>query len=446
MQRSSESIGAIASALAKAQSELTNPEKSLVATIRSPFPRESDRTFRYASLSSGLDIVRKALGKHEIATVQTTSIDEEAGLIRLTTVLAHSSGEWVSSDWPVCPVGETAAPHKMGAALTYARRYALFTLVGIAGEDDLDAPDLPVSIEDGGSAGPSHPERMNGGAAAALAIPPVPAAGKGSHRKPQPTMPVLDAEASRAIRDRLVSAIAGLNSAEIAIEWAGRSLKTKNTLTTEDAYAIETAFRDRMRLLEPNAYAPNPIPSELPNRPADTATQSKSTSSTDPSTPDDAFSGLRTDEGRRTPRSSRVSIEGVDGVALVKPRRCRDKGHLRLIIAQPCTVCGRQPCEAHHLRFAQPRALGRKVSDEFTVPLCRVHHRELHRHGDEGTWWKRVNIDPMPIALRFWQQTRGVLPAANGSQGPEDPKTDESVQAQSETGAGSNGNAPCVAL
>ena len=74
--------------------------------------------------------------------MQTTSIDEEAGLIRLTTTLAHSSGEWVSSDWPVCPVSETAAPHRMGAALTYARRYALFTLVGIAGEDDLDAPDL----------------------------------------------------------------------------------------------------------------------------------------------------------------------------------------------------------------------------------------------------------------------------------------------------------------
>ena len=103
MHRSSESIGTIAGALAKAQAELTNPEKSLTATIRSPFPRESDRTFRYASLSSGLDIVRKALGKHEIATVQTTAIDE-AGLIRLTTVLAHSSGEWVSSDWPVCPV------------------------------------------------------------------------------------------------------------------------------------------------------------------------------------------------------------------------------------------------------------------------------------------------------------------------------------------------------
>src|SRR6187399_922679 len=145
MHRSSDTIATIAAALAKAQSELTNPEKSLVATIRSPFPREGDRTFRYASLSTGLDIVRKTLGKHEIATVQTTSIDKDAGLIRLTTVLAHSSGEWVSSDWPVCAVGETAAPHKMGAALTYARRYALFTIVGIAGEDDLDAPDLAVN-------------------------------------------------------------------------------------------------------------------------------------------------------------------------------------------------------------------------------------------------------------------------------------------------------------
>src|SRR6185369_13832439 len=162
MQRCSESIGAIAAALAKAQGELVNPEKSLTAIIRSPFPREADRTFRYASLSTGLEIVRKALGKYEIATVQTTAIDHEAGLIRLTTVLAHSSGEWVSSDWPVCPVGETAAPHKMGAALTYARRYSLFTLVGIAGEDDLDAPDLPGIHLNGGSANFGH-AKMNGG-------------------------------------------------------------------------------------------------------------------------------------------------------------------------------------------------------------------------------------------------------------------------------------------
>ena len=142
MHRSSETLGAIAAALAKAQGELANPEKSLIATIRSPFPREGDRTFRYASLASGLDVVRKCLGQHEIALVQATAIERDRDLIRLTTTLVHSSGEWVSSEWPVCPVSETAAPHRLGAALTYARRYALFTLVGIAGEDDLDAPDL----------------------------------------------------------------------------------------------------------------------------------------------------------------------------------------------------------------------------------------------------------------------------------------------------------------
>src|SRR4051794_20744750 len=120
MHRSSETIGAIASALAKAQGVLSNPAKSLTATIRSPFPREGDRTFRYASLASGLDIVRKTLGQHEIATVQTTAIDQTTGQIQLTTLLAHASGEWISSDWPVCAVSEVAAPRRMGAALTYA--------------------------------------------------------------------------------------------------------------------------------------------------------------------------------------------------------------------------------------------------------------------------------------------------------------------------------------
>jgi ERF superfamily len=142
MRRSGETVGAILAALAKAQAELTTPEKALSATIRASNPSERDQTFRYAALSSGLDIVRKTLGEHEIATVQATAIDKEAGLIRLTTTLARSSGEWLPSEWPVCSISETASPRRMGAALTYARRYALFTLVGIAGEDDLDAPDL----------------------------------------------------------------------------------------------------------------------------------------------------------------------------------------------------------------------------------------------------------------------------------------------------------------
>src|SRR4051794_24431053 len=207
MPRSSETIGAIATALAKAQIELQNPEKSLTATIRSPYPREADRSFRYASLSAGLDLVRKSLGHQEIATVQTTSIDETAGLIRLTTTLAHSSGEWLASDWPVCPVSETAAPHRMGAALTYARRYALFTLVGIAGEDDLDAPD------------------MNGGLQGTLPVPDQPTAVASDNLAPRsqsatiqpprrkgnkPPRVILDAENSRLLAEQLIAELAAL--------------------------------------------------------------------------------------------------------------------------------------------------------------------------------------------------------------------------------------------
>src|SRR3989454_5316028 len=155
MPQSSETVAALASALAKAQAELVNPEKSLTATIRTGAPGQGERIFRYAPLSSGLDIVRKTLGQHEIATIQTTAIDNGSGLVNLTTVLAHASGEWIASDWPVCPITDMASPHRMGAALTYARRYALFTLVGIAGEDDIDAPDIctPAPVTAAGATG-----------------------------------------------------------------------------------------------------------------------------------------------------------------------------------------------------------------------------------------------------------------------------------------------------
>ena len=156
MHRSSESIGSLAAALAKAQAILVNPEKSLTGTIRlDTGGRGTERSFRYAPLSSGLEIVRKTLSSMRSPTVQTTAIDQAAGTVNLTTVLAHASGEWISSDWPVCTVADTASPRRMGAALTYARRYALFTLVGIAGEDDLDAPDLaaPAAKATGNSPG-----------------------------------------------------------------------------------------------------------------------------------------------------------------------------------------------------------------------------------------------------------------------------------------------------
>ena len=113
MHRSSESIGTLAAALAKAQAELTNPEKTLTATLVGPGARGGERSFKYAPLSSGLEIVRKSLSRHEIAAVQTTAIDEGASLVRLTTVLAHASGEWIASEWPVCPVSDTASPQRM---------------------------------------------------------------------------------------------------------------------------------------------------------------------------------------------------------------------------------------------------------------------------------------------------------------------------------------------
>src|SRR6266851_4312328 len=202
MHRSSESIAALAAALAKAQTELSNPEKSLVGTIGTERPGEGARTFRYAPLSSGLDLVRKALGQQQIATVQTTAIDATTGTVNLTTVLAHASGEWIASDWPVCRLADTAAPHRMGAALTYARRYALFTLVGIAGEDDLDAPDLNGRSQAGRS---SSAEVVEASISSGKRRWP-PQNGNASGRK------ILGSEASVAMREQLVREVAGLGS------------------------------------------------------------------------------------------------------------------------------------------------------------------------------------------------------------------------------------------
>src|SRR5262245_27947590 len=222
MQRSSESVGALASALAKAQAELVNPEKSLTATIRTAVPGEREHTFRYAPLSSGLDIVRKTLGQYEIATVQTTTIDQASGMVNLTTVLAHASGEWIASDWPVCPIAEMANPQRMGAALTYARRYALFTLVGIAGEDDLDAPDITACAPVASHASGARQDRFR---------PPSRGSGNGPLRGTKSnTAGVLDAGPSAALRDKLLAEVASLASADSAVMWAARALPAKNNL------------------------------------------------------------------------------------------------------------------------------------------------------------------------------------------------------------------------
>jgi ERF superfamily/Putative HNHc nuclease len=369
MQRSSNKIGTLAAALAKAQAEIVNPEKSLTATIELPFPREGQRTFRYAALSTGLNIVRKCLGQHEIATVQSTAIDRDSGLIRLTTTLVHASGEWVSSDWPVCPATETVAPHRMGAALTYARRYALFTLVGIAGEDDLDAPDLAIqTVDPGPKSGP--PTKGNGSDELRPSPPtkPFQEARKGANRKP---LPILSREASATLRDQLLAELEGLELKDGLGAWTLQAWPKANSLTPADGDEVRVAFQARLGHLQ--------------------------------TIPDEDLSPAERDQ----PRANQEIRSRIDKSVLAIPvaRRLRDKTHLRFVANQPCLVCGRQPSDAHHLRFAQSRGLSLKVSDEFTVPLCRAHHRELHRTGKESDWWAKAGLEPISLARKLWLET-----------------------------------------
>ena len=396
MHRSSDTIATIAAALAKAQVELTNPEKSLVATIRSPFPREADRTFRYAPLSSGLDIVRKSLGRHEIATIQATGIDKEAGLLRLTTVLAHSSGEWISSEWPVCQISDIASAQRMGAALTYARRYALFTLVGIAGEDDLDAPDLGAAPKPAAEL-PRPGSQSNGQAAAGKRTAP----GDGKLPESSSARSVLGVQLSASLRESLIEQMAAINSADAAAAWAHRNLPAKNTLTAADAKMVEERFRARLSAIGPShgtcdRPAEGGMPDDLAGHEPPHAVPAQT-----------AVSGTSDATRQKAPIRTSKKQSRSDAIrALGKTVRLRDKDHRRFVLRQACLVCGRVPSDPHHLTFTQPRALGRRVSDEFIVPVCRVHHRELHRSGNEAAWWQKLNIDPIPVALRLWQHTR----------------------------------------
>jgi hypothetical protein len=416
MHRSSESVAALASALAKAQAELVNPEKSLTATIRSGRAGEGERSFRYAPLASGLDIVRKTLGQHEIATVQTTAIDPAAGMVHLTTMLAHASGEWIASEWPVCPIAETANPQRMGAALTYARRYALFTLVGIAGEDDLDAPDLcagplpPSPLErslDGGGWQSRRSARMSGHGQ-----------GRGGV-KGEPRVILSDAE-SAALRDKLLAELAAIATADGAESWARGALAAKNKLTALDAKLVEDAFERRLSDL---------LPSEAAQSSGGDASASVAPSD---GAPLDALPQKIVATGGHDPAQPKgigSQPEGIDKsvLALPAPRRYRNREHLRHVAQQPCLICGRKPSDPHHLRYMQPRALGRKASDEFVVPLCRVHHREVHRIRDEQAWWKTAGIDALKVALQLWRRTRADEGRVGADRGKHQPAAEPTV-------------------
>jgi hypothetical protein len=374
VQRSSESVAALASALAKAQAELVNPEKTLTATIGTAAAGEGQRTFRYAPLSSGLDIVRKTLGQHEIATMQTTAVDQASGIVNLTTVLAHASGEWIASDWPICPIAEMASPQRMGAALTYARRYALFTLVGIAGEDDLDAPDI---IGCAPAAGRESDPRPN-------CFPPRESGNGRLRGATRGTTAVLDAAQSAALRDNLLAEVASLTSADFAVTWATRALGAKNSLIAGDAKLLEDAFEQKLSSLS------SPVANKIST--GESAAAVEVTLQEEPQA---------SSAGSDQPRGIDKSV-----LAVAAPRRYRNREHLRYVAGQPCLVCGRKPSDPHHLRYAQPRALGRKASDEFAVPLCRSHHRAVHRAGDERAWWQTAGIDPLKIARKLWRHTR----------------------------------------
>jgi hypothetical protein len=405
MQRSSETIGAIAAALAKVQAELTNPEKSLTGSIPSPLPRGEDKTFRYAPLSSGLEIIRKTLSKHEIAAVQTTAIDQQAGLVRLTTMLAHSSGEWVASEWPVCPMSETAAPHRMGAALTYARRYALFTLVGIAGEDDTDAPEVPAPPIQAAS-GASGPTRAVDPAAPSPDKVAVSQAGSRTRRQDNGALVRsgdLSEQQSVLCRDRLLGELEGLCSAEQLVAWAQQSLPVKNTLTTADAKTVEEAFTAKLASMQSESDDGEPFKCLVA-----ASVQPEEVNATAASQPNQAELPLARPEPRKRRTRTKDPVDR-SVLAFPEPRRIRDKEHLKFVSRQPCLVCGRKPSDPHHLRIAQPRALGRKVSDEFTVPLCRTHHRELHHFGDEARWWNKMKLDPLGAADDLWRETHPLL-------------------------------------
>jgi plasmid stabilization system protein ParE len=263
----------------------------------------------------------------------------------------------------------------MGTALTYARRYALFTLVGIAGEDDLDAPDFvapttPGSKED--RVASNKKGHFNG------------APGQQFSAKRSVTIPrLLEPQASGALRDQLMTEVDSLSTADEATNWAHRALGKKNTLVENDATRVEQAFQSKLAVVSGNSLIGNQRPDEH--------------------------------EGPQQRRRKRRRLP-IDKsmLAVSAPRRIRDREHVKSVAKLPCLVCGRIPSDAHHLKFAQSPALGRKVSDEFTVPLCRGHHREAHHCRDEAAWWNTAGIDPTVTARTLWLQTHP-LPLTTGS-------------------------------
>jgi hypothetical protein len=227
-------------------------------------------------------------------------------------------------------------------------------------------------------------------------------------------------DATVSVYDTLQSAIAAAVSVESLQKEAAGILKAKNQLPTYEAQDIEVLFVKRMNELRSNGQN-----AELPE--ASFEPSATAQASAENPTAIEASEAAPTRQRRRAsivkPKSLRVpeklhrSSEATTStrenspfaakidkslLAIGEPRRIRDKAHLRFVATQPCLICNRRPSDAHHLRFAQTRAMGRKNSDQFTVPLCRTHHRENHSFGNERDWWEKVKIDPLDVAHQLW--------------------------------------------
>ena len=188
------------------------------------------------------------------------------------------------------------------------------------------------------------------------------------------------------MREQLTAELKVISSTDEAANWAHRVMAAKNRLTVSDAEHVEQAFQERLVNITNQSAAPSIPNAERPLH----------------------------RRGRKDRRRRSVIDKSV--LALSAPRRIRDRQHVKSVAKQPCLVCGRRPADAHHLRFVHSPALGRKVSDEFTVPLCRGHHREVHRCGDEAVWWGKTCIDAVAAARALWLRTHP-LPSASGSAG-----------------------------
>jgi hypothetical protein len=190
----------------------------------------------------------------------------------------------------------------------------------------------------------------------------------------------------------LLACVEQLQSEEDAADWVHKNMLAKNTPVAADSDLVESAFKDKLASIQSMHTSVDEPAGPVAGDGSATASEQIFVELTEASVAAPIILPQKREARRR-----RVAAKTI---------RLRDKEHCKFVATQPCVICGRTPSEAHHIRCAQPRAIGRKVSDEYTVPVCRLHHRDLHTYGDEASWWASVSIDPLPIALQLWRKSR----------------------------------------